>query len=378
MSDPVAAPRRHDDSAFVRACRGRPHEHVPVWFMRQAGRALPEYRAIRDRHSFEEVVHTPELAAEVTLQPVRRYGVDAAILFSDIVTPVQGLGIGVEIAPGVGPVVAEPFRTGADLDRLRQLEPDLDVPYVLDTVSLLVAELAVPLIGFAGAPFTLASYLIEGGPSRSYTRTKALMFGDELTWHRLLDRLASITLASLRAQVDRGAAAVQLFDSWAGALAPADYDRFVLPHSRRVLEELHDQERHQVPRIHFGVGTGELLGLMAAAGADVVGVDWRVPLDVARARVPAGTGLQGNLEPAVLLGPWDGAATRVRDVLARADGRADHVFNLGHGVLPATDPAVLERVVELVHAEGRVAGGDAAAAPDVPLDRAADDATEPT
>jgi uroporphyrinogen decarboxylase len=286
VSDPVAVRPRHDDSAFVRACRGLPHEHVPVWFMRQAGRALPEYRAVRDRHSFEEVVQTPELAAEVTLQPVRRYGVDAAILFSDIVTPVQGLGIGVEIAPGVGPVVAEPFRTNADLERLRPLEPDMDVPYVLDTVSLLVAELDVPLIGFAGAPFTLASYLIEGGPSRSYTRTKALMFSDELTWHRLLDRLAGITLASLRAQVDRGAAAVQLFDSWAGALAPADYERFVLPHSRRVLEELHDHERHQVPRIHFGVGTGELLGLMGEAGADVVGVDWRVPLDAARRASP--------------------------------------------------------------------------------------------
>jgi uroporphyrinogen decarboxylase len=354
VSDPVAVRPRHDDSAFVRACRGLPHEHVPVWFMRQAGRALPEYRAVRDRHSFEEVVQTPELAAEVTLQPVRRYGVDAAILFSDIVTPVQGLGIGVEIAPGVGPVVAEPFRTNADLERLRPLEPDMDVPYVLDTVSLLVAELDVPLIGFAGAPFTLASYLIEGGPSRSYTRTKALMFSDELTWHRLLDRLAGITLASLRAQVDRGAAAVQLFDSWAGALAPADYERFVLPHSRRVLEELHDHERHQVPRIHFGVGTGELLGLMGEAGADVVGVDWRVPLDAARTRVPAGVGLQGNLEPAVLLGPWAGVAERVRDVLDRAAGRADHVFNLGHGVLPSTDPAVLERVVGLVHAEGRV------------------------
>jgi uroporphyrinogen decarboxylase len=358
VSDPVAVPRPYDDSAFIRACRGRPHEQVPVWFMRQAGRALPEYRAVRDRHRFEDVVHTPELAAEVTLQPVRRYGVDAAILFSDIVTPVQGLGIGVEIAPGVGPVVAEPFRTGADLERLRQLEPDMDVPYVLDTVSLLVAELEVPLIGFAGAPFTLASYLIEGGPSRSYTRTKALMFSDELTWHRLLDRLAGITLASLRAQIDRGASAVQLFDSWAGALAPADYERFVLPHSRRVLEELHDDERHQVPRIHFGVGTGELLGLMGEAGADVVGVDWRVPLDAARARVPAGIGLQGNLEPAVLLGPWDGVAARVRDVLDRAAGRPDHVFNLGHGVLPATDPAVLEQVVELVHAEGRVEAAD--------------------
>jgi uroporphyrinogen decarboxylase len=349
----TAPGRPYDDSAFIRACRGQPHDHVPVWFMRQAGRALPEYRAIREQHDFEAVVHTPELAAEVTLQPVRRYGVDAAVLFSDIVTPVQGIGIDVTIAPGVGPVVAEPFRTNEDLRRLRPLEADLDIPFVLDTVALLVAELEVPLIGFAGAPFTIASYLIEGGPSRSYTRTKALMFGDELTWHRLLDRLAGITLASLRAQIDRGASAVQLFDSWAGALAPADYARYVLPHSRRVLQELHDFDEHQVPRVHFGVGTGELLHLMAAAGAEVVGVDWRVPLDRARRRVPDGVGLQGNLEPAVCLAPWDQVEARVRDVLDRAGGRPDHVFNLGHGVLPATDPAVLERIVQLVHAEGR-------------------------
>ena len=358
--------RSHDDSAFIRACRGEPHDHVPVWFMRQAGRALPEYRAVRERHDFEAVVHTPELAAEVTLQPVRRYGVDAAVLFSDIVTPVQGIGLDVKITPGVGPVVAEPFRTNEDVKRLRPLEPDLDIPFVLDTVSLLVDQLEIPLIGFAGAPFTIASYLIEGGPSRSYTRTKALMFGDELTWHRLLDRLAGITLASLRAQIDRGASAVQLFDSWAGALAPADYARYVLPHSRRVLQELHDFDEHQVPRVHFGVGTGELLHLLAAAGADVVGVDWRVPLDRARRRVPPGVGLQGNLEPAVCLAPWDQVEARVRDVLARAGGRPDHVFNLGHGVLPATDPAVLERIVELVHAEGRTQPPpeDASEAPD--------------
>jgi uroporphyrinogen decarboxylase len=234
--DRTSTAGRYDDHAFVRACRGLPHETVPVWFMRQAGRALAEYRAVRERHTFEEVVHTPDLAAEVTLQPVRRYGVDAAILFSDIVTPVQGMGIGVRIEPGVGPVVERPFRTPADVDRLRALEPDEDVPFVLDTVSILVRELEVPLIGFAGAPFTLASYLVEGGPSKSYTRTKALMFGDEVTWHRLLERLSDITLASLRSQVARGAAAVQLFDSWAGALHPDDYERYVLPHSRRIFE----------------------------------------------------------------------------------------------------------------------------------------------
>jgi uroporphyrinogen decarboxylase len=356
--DPAPAPARYDDHPFVRACRGLPHDTVPVWFMRQAGRALAEYRAIRDRHSFEDVVHTPELAAEVTLQPVRRYGVDAAILFSDIVTPVQGMGIGVEIKPGVGPVVEQPFRRPADVDRLRPLEPDEDVPFVLETVSILVRELDVPLIGFAGAPFTLASYLVEGGPSKSYSRTKALMFGDEPTWHRLLDRLADITLASLRSQVARGASAVQLFDSWAGALHPDDYERYVLPHSHRIMAGLTDLG---VPRIHFGVGTGELLGLMARAGADVVGVDWRVPLDEGRRRIPEGVGFQGNLEPAVCLGSWELVEARVREVLRRAGGRADHVFNLGHGVLPATDPAMLERVVDLVHREGRVLAPDALA-----------------
>jgi uroporphyrinogen decarboxylase len=301
-------------------------------------------------------VHTPELAAEVTLQPFRRYGVDAAILFSDIVTPVQALGIGVEIRPGVGPVVEHPLRREADLDRLRELEPEEDLGFVLDTVSILVRELDVPLIGFAGAPFTLASYLVEGGPSKSYSRTKAMMFGHESLWHSLMERLAAITLASLRAQVGRGAAAVQLFDSWAGALHPDDYARYVLPHSRRILDGLADLG---VPRIHFGVGTGELLGAMADAGADVVGVDWRVPLEQARRRIPDGVAFQGNLEPAVCLAPWELVQERVRDVLRRAGGRPDHVFNLGHGVLPDTDPSILERVVELVHREGRVASPEA-------------------
>ncbi|MEX2562623.1 MAG: uroporphyrinogen decarboxylase [Nitriliruptoraceae bacterium] len=350
MTD-VTAVRRHADSPFIRAARGEPHDIVPVWFMRQAGRALAEYRAIRERHSFEEVVHTPEVAAEVTLQPVRRYGVDAAILFSDIVTPLQAIGVGIEIKPGVGPVVAEPFRAEADLRRLRPLEPDEDISYVLDTVGIVAGEIDVPLIGFAGAPFTLASYLVEGGPSRSYTKTKALMFSDEATWHRMMDHLAGIVAASLRAQVERGAAAVQLFDSWAGALHPADYERYVLPHSRRILASLADLD---VPRIHFGVGTGELLGLMAAAGADVVGVDWRVELAEGRRRIPDGVGFQGNLEPAVCLAPWPQVEARVNDVLSAADGRVDHIFNLGHGVLPATDPAVLARIVELVHRVGVV------------------------
>ncbi len=350
MTDPESIRAKHADAPFIRACRGQSHDTMPVWFMRQAGRALAEYRAVRERHQFEEVVATPELAAEVTMQPVRRYGVDAAILFSDIVTPLQAIGMGVTITPGVGPVVDEPIRTSADLVRLRSLEPD-DIAHVAETVELLADELDIPLIGFAGAPFTLASYLVEGGPSRSYTRTKALMFSDVATWHGLMERLAAIVSTSLRTQVAHGASAVQLFDSWAGALSPQDYSRFVLPHSRSVLESLDDLD---VPRIHFGVGTGELLGLMGQAGADVVGVDWRVDLAEARRRIPDRAATQGNLEPAVCLAPWPQVEQRVRDVLVAIDGRADHVFNLGHGVLAETDPGVLAEIVALVHHEGEV------------------------
>jgi uroporphyrinogen decarboxylase len=339
------------DAPFLRACRGEPTTQPPVWFMRQAGRSLPEYRALRGEGSILEAIRDPDLAAELTLQPVRRYGVDAAILFSDIVVPVAALGVGVDVVPGIGPVVDRPFGSAADLDRLRPLEPESDTPYVLETVKRLVGELGdVPLIGFAGAPFTVASYLIEGRPSRTYARTKALMYGEPDLWARLLTRLADIALASLRSQVEAGASAVQLFDSWAGALAPADYERFVLPASRRILEGLAELG---VPRIHFGVNTGELLPLMRDAGADVVGVDWRVPLDDARRRLGEGVAVQGNLDPAAVLAPWPVVADRVRDVLSRNGGRPGHVFNLGHGVLPETDPAVLERVVELVHDPGR-------------------------
>jgi uroporphyrinogen decarboxylase len=333
---------------FLRACRGLPggpDDTVPVWFMRQAGRSLPEYRAIRGSGSILDAIHDPELSAEITLQPVRRYGVDAAILYSDV-------------APGVGPVVERPFERAADLQRLRPLDPENDTPYVLETVRILAKELPVPLIGFAGAPFTVASYLIEGRPSRTYAKTKALMHGDPGVWHQLMERLADLAIVSLRSQVDNGAEALQVFDSWAGALSPPDYDRFVLPHSRRVFEEVADLD---VPRIHFGVGTGELLGQMASAGADVVGVDWRVPLDEARRRVPADKALQGNLDPALVLAPWEVVAEAVRDVLARNAGHPGHVFNLGHGVLPETDPTVLEKVVALVHAEGRCDGQKAPA-----------------
>ncbi|MGE3620236.1 MAG: uroporphyrinogen decarboxylase [Acidimicrobiia bacterium] len=341
------------DAPFLRACRGLAADRVPVWFMRQAGRSLPEYRARRGTGSILDAIRRPDLAAELTLQPVRRHGVDAAILYSDIVVPVAAIGFGVDVAPGVGPVVERPFAGKADLDRLRPLEPDLDVPYVAETVRILAGELGdVPLIGFAGAPFTVASYLVEGRPSRTYARTKALMLGDPGLWAELVDRLADLAVASLRAQVAAGASAVQLFDSWAGALAPDVYEHFVQPASRKVFEGVADLG---VPRIHFGVGTGELLGAMADAGADVVGVDWRVPLDAARRRV-GDKPVQGNLDPAVCGAPWPVVEAAARDVLARNGGRPGHVFNLGHGVLPETDPGVLTRLVELVHREGRAGG----------------------
>ncbi|HEX8770440.1 MAG TPA: uroporphyrinogen decarboxylase [Acidimicrobiales bacterium] len=340
-------------SRFLDACNRKLADRTPVWFMRQAGRSLPEYRAIRARAGMLDIIHDPALAAEVTAQPVRRLGVDAAILFSDIVVPVAAVGIGLELKAGVGPVIDEPFRTAADLRRLRPLEPEADIPYVLDTARLVVKELDVPLIGFAGAPFTVASYLVEGGPSKTYARTKALMYSDPTTWGRLLDLLADIALSSLRAQVEAGCAAVQLFDSWAGALTPDDYKRLVLPASQRVFVGLADLG---VPRIHFGVGTGELLSLLASAGADVVGVDWRVPLDRARASLGPDVAVQGNLDPAACLAPWDVLSDKVHDVLNRNAGRPGHVFNLGHGVLPETSPDILRRVVELVHSQGLADG----------------------
>jgi uroporphyrinogen decarboxylase len=289
-----------------------------------------------------------DLIIEITLQPMRRYDVDAAILFSDIVVPLRAVGLGIDIKPGVGPVIEEPIRSEGDLPRLRPLDPG-DVPYVTEAVGALVAELgAKPLIGFAGAPFTLASYLIEGGPSRNHDRTRAMMYAEPGLWHALMDRLTAITTAFLEVQVAAGASAVQLFDSWVGALSPADYQTFVLPHTSQIFTALTSQG---VPRIHFGVGTGELLGLMRHAGADVVGVDWRVPLDEAAGRVEAGTALQGNLDPAVLLAPWEVIAKRARAVLVQGRIAESHIFNLGHGVLPETDPGVLARLTDLVHEE---------------------------
>ena len=336
-------------SAFLRACRREPVSHTPVWFMRQAGRSLPEYRRVREGIPMLESCWRPELVAEITMQPVRRHGVDAAILFSDIVVPLKAVGVDLDIKPGVGPVVAQPIRTAGDLDQLRPLEPD-DVAFVSEAVGLVTAQLgATPLIGFAGAPFTLASYLVEGGPSRNHEHTKAMMYGEPALWDELMRRLAAITTAFLRAQVLAGAAAVQLFDSWVGALPAADYLRHVQPHSATVLAGVGELG---VPRIHFGVGTGELLAHLGEAGAEVVGVDFRVPLDVATRRVGDQRAVQGNLDPAILFAPW--AAVEERTLATLAAGRAapGHVFNLGHGVIPDTDPDVLTRVVDLVHSRG--------------------------
>jgi uroporphyrinogen decarboxylase len=322
--------------------------------MRQAGRSLPEYRKARVGTAMLEACASPDLITEFTLQPLRRYAVDAAILFSDIVVPLKAVGIGIDIRPGIGPVVGHPIREERDLRQLRDLEPG-DVPFITEAVGTIVAELgSTPLIGFAGGPFTLACYLVDGGPSKSFDRTKALMYGDPPLWNALLGRLADITISFLRVQVAAGAAAVQLFDSWAGSVSPDDYRRSVLPHSKRILGAL---AASGVPRIHFGVGTGELLGLMGEAGAEVVGVDWRVPLDEAVRRVEPGKTLQGNLDPAVLLAPWEVIEQRARDVLNRGRTAESHIFNLGHGVLPDTDPGVLARLTDLVHTESaRVPG----------------------
>ena len=350
----MAAPDALADAPLLRAARGLSASRVPVWFMRQAGRSLPEYRALRGEGSILDAIRDPATSAEITLQPVRRYGVDAAILFSDIVVPAAAIGFGVDVVPGVGPVVTQPFRSKADLARLRPYAPSIDAPYVQETVHLVVEELgtATPLIGFAGAPFTVASYLVEGRPSRTYGLTKAMMHSEPDLWRELLDRLADMAIASLLAQIEAGASAIQLFDSWAGALSPDVYEDLVMPASAKVFAAV---EATGVPRIHFGVGTGELLGLMGDAGADVVGVDWRVPLDVARERVP-GKAVQGNLDPAVCLAPWEVVAERTRDVLRRNAGRPGHIFNLGHGVTPDLDPGILKAVVDLVHEEGRSDG----------------------
>ena len=333
------------DPLLVRAMRGEAVERTPVWFMRQAGRSLPEYRALRKAGGLLEMCHDPETAAEVTMQPVRRHGVDAAILFSDIVFPLHAIGVGVEIRPGVGPVIDRPVRTRADLARLRPFVPGEDAPEVSETVRLVCAGTSVPVIGFAGAPFTVASYLIEGGPSKAQARTRALMFAEPVLWRDLAERLGDMAVASLTAQVQAGASAVQLFDSWAGSLAAGPYEEHVLPVMRSIVERLRPLG---VPIVSFALGGGHLLELLAAAGPDVVGVDWRTPLDTARARIGDGFALQGNLDPAACLASWEVTAAQADAVLARAPAQG-HVFNLGHGVFPETDPGILTALVAHVH-----------------------------
>ena len=311
---------------------------------------MPEYFPVRGEGSILDAISVPERAAEITLQPVRRYGVDAAILFSDIVTPIWASGFGIDITPGLGPECEKPFTSAADLDRLRPLDPDQDLSFQTGAIEILVDELDVPLIGFAGAPFTLAAYLVEGRPSRSYDKVKSLMMGNEPLWHQLCDRLADLAITTLTSQVKAGAQAIQLFDSWAGVLHPDHYRRYVAPHSAKIFAAIKELG---VPRFHFGINTGELLDQFAEVGADVVGVDWHTSISAARTRTNRTVALQGNLDPAVCLAPWPVVESEVRRILEDNAGEPGYIFNLGHGVLPNTDPEVLGRVVELVHKIGK-------------------------
>ena len=346
-ADSVIHVTSRPNDPFLSAAAGQPSGRTPVWFMRQAGRSLPEYRAVRGEGSILHAIKKPDVAAEITLQPVRRYGVDAAVLYSDIVVPAHAVGFGIDVAPGTGPVAENPIRGSADLARLRPLDP-ADVSYVTDTVLLLAKELHVPLLAFAGAPFTVASYLIEGRPSRTYQNTKKLMHTDEVLWHEVMERLVQHSVAFISAQVNAGAEAFQLFDSWAGALSRADYDRFVKPHTASAFAQL--AELHPTtPGIHFGIGCDHLLESMNSVGNKVIGLDWRTPIRDARRRLGPDTVVQGNLDPALVLAGVDVAIAGADAVLADNNGHPGHIFNLGHGVQPDTDPAVLEAVVAHVH-----------------------------
>jgi uroporphyrinogen decarboxylase len=330
---------------LVRACRREPVGQTPIWFMRQAGRSLPEYRELRKRYGLFDIARQPELCAEVTLQPVRRHGVDAAVMFADIMLPVLGMGVEVELVESVGPVVAAPIRERADVERLTVPDPEGASPWVLESVRLVREALREDqaVVAFAGGPFTVAGYLIEGKPSREFTRTKASMYGAPEVWHALMDKLADTFARYVAACVRSGADVVQLFDSWAGALSVPDYREFVAPYSARVLDSV------EVPTIHFATGAAHLLEELSLAGGDVIGLDWRVPLAAAWERVGHDRGVQGNLDPAVLLGPWERVEAETDRILEEADRRPGHVFNLGHGVLPETRPEDLGRLVELVH-----------------------------
>ncbi len=330
---------------LVRAARREAVERTPVWFMRQAGRSLPEYRKIRETYGLFEIVRQPELCAEVTLQPVRRHDVDAAVMFADIMLPVIGMGIDVDLVENVGPVVARPIATMADVERLRTPEPEESVPFVLEAVRLVRAELRADqaVVGFCGGPFTVAGYLVEGRPTREFTKVKRLMYSQPDVWYALLEKLTQAFVPYVRGKVRAGADVIQVFDSWVGALSPADYREFVQPYSVKILAAL------ECPTIHFGTGTATLLRDMREAGGDVIGLDWRIPLDVGWETVGGDRGVQGNLDPAALLGPWERVEAAALGVLHRAAGRPGHIFNLGHGVLPDTNPDDLGRLVELVH-----------------------------
>jgi uroporphyrinogen decarboxylase len=330
---------------LVRACRREPVERTPVWFMRQAGRSLPEYRELRKRYRLFDIVAEPALCAEVTLQPVRRHDVDGAVMFTDIMLPVLGMGVEVELVENVGPVISSPIRSHADVSRLVVPEPEESVASILEAVRLVRAALRgdQAVIGFCGGPFTVAGYLIEGKPSREFATVKSMMYREPETWHALMDKLADTFARYVAAKAKAGADVIQVFDSWVGALSPSDYEEFVAPYSARILAAV------EVPTIHFGTGAATLLSLMADAGGDVIGLDWRIPLDRGWAEVGEDRGVQGNLDPAVLLGPWERIESETRAILARAGGRPGHVFNLGHGVPPNADPAVLGRLTELVH-----------------------------
>ena len=342
---------------FLRACRRQAVDVTPVWFMRQAGRYMPEYRALREKHSLLEICRQPELAAEVTLQPVRALGVDAAILFADILLPAIPLGVGLEFSKGEGPVLNNPVRSLQDVENLRPVDAELDLGYVMKAIQILRVELKdTPLIGFCGAPFTLASYLIEGGSSREFLKTKAMIYSMPQAWHALMDKLVSVLSDYLLAQIRSGAQAVQIFDSWVGALSPQDYEMYVLPYSQRLLQAI---KKVDVPAIHFGTNTATLLPLMKQAGGDVIGMDWRLPLDDGWAMLGKDVAVQGNLDPAVLFAPLPEIQKRVTDIMRRAAGRPGHIFNLGHGILQNTPVENVKAVVDMVHEYSAVKAGAA-------------------
>ena len=337
---------------MLAACRREPVDRTAVWFMRQAGRCIPAYRGLREKYEILTIAKTPELAAQVALMPVELFHTDAAVLFADIMLPLDGMGIAFEIRPEIGPIIHTPVRTERDVEAIRVIDAEESTPYVFEAIRLLRSELEgrAALVGFSGSPFTLACYMIEGQPSRDFALARALMLSSPALWHELMEKVTEVVVRYIRGQIEAGAEVVQLFDSWVGALSPQQYQRYVYPYSKRIFDEV---RLLGIPSIHFGTGTASLLELMASAGSDVVGVDWRVPLDEAWARIGKGQGIQGNLDPAALLAPFETVETEARDVLRRANGRKGHVFNLGHGVLPDTDPDHLTRLVEFVHNEGR-------------------------